>query len=180
MNYLLRFQDKLGLVALVLGVTGALVVTCVLAVRRGRLPRRALDVLPLGSWLVVVALMTLLRIQGGGSAVNLSLEATVDATTVANALLFVPLGYLGYGLLARRPLLTATVACAGLSTGIELLQHFAALNRIADVNDVLANTLGGAVGACAAVVHQRTTRGNLVQSEARAGRGSSSAHVRQP
>jgi glycopeptide antibiotics resistance protein len=67
--------------------------------------------------------------------------------SAANVVLFIPLGALV--LLWRRQWtwLHATFLALGATVAIELLQQTLRPERFASVNDVVANTLGGAVGA---------------------------------
>ena len=59
-----------------------------------------------------------------------------------------PLGFwIAYLLRPRPALAMATLACAGLSLGIENLQCYLD-GRNATIDDVLLNTLGGSIGAC--------------------------------
>lgn len=60
---------------------------------------------------------------------------------------FMPLGFwIVYLRRPRRSLLVATLACAALSLGIENLQCYLA-GRSSSIDDLLLNTLGGALGA---------------------------------
>ena len=68
------------------------------------------------------------------------------AELLANVALFVPLGLLGALLLPRRRWWTALLALVALSVTIETVQGLVLPYRIASAHDVLANTLGAAVG----------------------------------
>ena len=65
----------------------------------------------------------------------------------ANILLFVPFGALVLLMWHRAGVVHATVAGAAAAALIELLQFLARPERLASVQDVVANTLGAAVGA---------------------------------
>lgn len=68
----------------------------------------------------------------------------------ANVVMFVPFGVLLVVVLAPRWWL-AVVVPALVSATVELVQHVALPQRVAGVQDVLANTAGAALGAVAAV-----------------------------
>ncbi|PVC69440.1 VanZ family protein [Streptomyces sp. CS081A] len=89
-----------------------------------------------------------------------------DVSMIPNVIMFVPLGFL---LPLLSPGLTRgrTVAlCALASLGIEitqLLQYIALGNgRSVDVNDLIANTLGGLIGCAALRVTRRATAARAV------------------
>ena len=65
----------------------------------------------------------------------------------ANIALFVPLGAFVLLLWHLAGLVQATLAGAAVSSLIELLQHLVRPERIASLQDVVANTIGAAVGA---------------------------------
>jgi glycopeptide antibiotics resistance protein len=65
----------------------------------------------------------------------------------ANVLLLVPFGMLVLLVWRNATVLQATVAGVAVSTLIELLQHLVRPGRIASVQDVVANTIGTAMGA---------------------------------
>ncbi|MCW2771375.1 MAG: VanZ family protein [Aeromicrobium sp.] len=65
----------------------------------------------------------------------------------ANILLFVPLGMLIMALIPRVSWLQAVGAAGSLSILIELAQTLLRPDRTGDVRDVMANTLGAALGA---------------------------------
>jgi glycopeptide antibiotics resistance protein len=67
---------------------------------------------------------------------------------VGNVVMFAPVGFL-LPLATRMSLRGAVAVCASLSVSVELLQLM--LGRSLDVDDVLLNTLGGALGAAAGV-----------------------------
>jgi glycopeptide antibiotics resistance protein len=70
----------------------------------------------------------------------------------ANMAMFVPLGFLVSLLLPSRTWWIALIACPAISTGIELAQHLYLSGRFATVSDILANSMGGAIGAVLAVI----------------------------
>ncbi len=67
----------------------------------------------------------------------------------ANVVLFIPLGALVLLVWHRSGVVRATVAGAAVSSLIELLQHLVRPERIASLQDVVANTVGAAAGAAA-------------------------------
>ncbi|MEU9057222.1 VanZ family protein [Streptomyces sp. NPDC048384] len=84
---------------------------------------------------------------------------TADISMIPNIIMFVPLGFL-LPLLSHRLTRGRTVAiCALTSLGIELaqlLQYIALGNgRAVDINDLIANTLGGLLGYAALRTAQR-------------------------
>lgn len=85
------------------------------------------------------------------TGVPLSFSAT---EFLANIALFVPFGIL-VGLLTRRP--AWTVVGLGLATSavIELVQLLFLPDRVADLRDLLANTLGTAVGVGGLLAYRR-------------------------
>jgi glycopeptide antibiotics resistance protein len=75
----------------------------------------------------------------------------------ANVLLFIPLTFLGSML---KPGWWRWVLIAfGLTVGIEVLQMLVLPDRSATVRDVVANTIGGMLGACAGTAVARPSRG---------------------
>ncbi|MBO3086654.1 VanZ family protein [Cellulomonas fengjieae] len=76
-----------------------------------------------------------------------SVPLTYEVTElVANIVLFVPFGILVALLLPRRPAWTVIGLGLATSTVIELTQLVFLPDRVADVRDLVANTLGAAVG----------------------------------
>ncbi|KQO11801.1 hypothetical protein ASF06_04055 [Agreia sp. Leaf244] len=161
------FPFELAYAAL-LAVTG--VAGIVLAVRgsrssRGtrdrRLPRgdRIAIAVFLAAWLGGLLFMTLRPSSGRGSLLNLvplSFQgpgAVVDA--VLNVGVFMPLGLLLAAAAIRFPV--ALLIGLLLSVTIELSQFVAQVGRTSDVNDLITNTTGTALGWAlgAAVVHIR-------------------------
>lgn len=72
------------------------------------------------------------------------------AGAVGNIGLFVPFGALLLAAYPRLRIRRVVLVAALLSTVIECLQYVFAVGRISDVNDVITNTLGGALGALVA------------------------------
>ena len=158
------FPFELAYAAL-LAVTGAAGI--VLAARGSRptdgprIPRgdRIAIGLFLSAWLAGLLFMTLRPSSGRGSLLNLvplSFEgpgAVVDA--VLNVGVFVPLGLLLAAAAIRFPV--ALLVGLLLSVMIELSQFVVQVGRTSDVNDLITNTTGTALGWAlgAAVVHIR-------------------------
>jgi glycopeptide antibiotics resistance protein len=69
----------------------------------------------------------------------------------ANVTMFVPLGFLVFFVLPRRRWWLALVLCPGLSIAIELTQGMLLAQRFATLSDVVANSLGAAVGVLLAL-----------------------------
>ncbi|QRP48306.1 VanZ family protein [Amycolatopsis sp. FDAARGOS 1241] len=87
-------------------------------------------------------------------AVNVSAPIGV-LNNAGNVLLFVPLGFLAAFATRRRAAIVPVLA--GFSAAIEAAQYF--VGRSADVDDVLLNTLGAALGvALTAVVRSRARK----------------------
>jgi hypothetical protein len=161
-----RFSPQLSLFLLI--VVPSLVILLLyraLLVRSGRtdrlLPRRLLLNLAIACTLLGVLLITLTaRPYGSDGRTDLipfhplwnALTGEIDATRVvatfgANILLFVPIGIL---LPVRWPRLdragVVTLMTAGLSAAIEVAQYFMNAGRVAQLDDVIFNTLGGLIG----------------------------------
>jgi glycopeptide antibiotics resistance protein len=161
-----RFSPQLSLFLLV--VVPALLILLlyrVTLVRRGRsdklLPRRLVLNVALACTILGVFLITLTaRPYGSDGRTDLipfhplwtALTGEIDASRVvatfgANILLFVPLGIL---LPLKWPRLdhpvTATLITAGLSAAIEVAQYYMNAGRVAQVDDVIFNALGGLIG----------------------------------
>lgn len=115
----------------------------------------ALVLLPLGDWLgrLTVRLYVVwvydLRLPGR--------VMPDDVGFALNVVLFVPLGVL-LTLSTRRPV-WSVVACVVGSSTIELVQLLPQLHRDSSVLDVVANGLGGLLGALAAWLLSRRVRG---------------------
>jgi glycopeptide antibiotics resistance protein len=73
----------------------------------------------------------------------------------ANVLLFVPLGLLATALLPRLSWVRLALGAVALSVLIELAQTIFRPDRTGSFRDVVANTLGAALGAACAVVWRR-------------------------
>lgn len=114
--------------------------------------------------LLVAALLAVLAVTMmsgvGGTGVNLVPGSGIRSALnnvnrglgllnlVGNVVMFAPVGFL-LPVVARLRLRGAVAACASLSVTVELLQLM--LGRSLDIDDVLLNTLGGALGAAAGV-----------------------------
>jgi glycopeptide antibiotics resistance protein len=81
---------------------------------------------------------------------------------VGNVAMFVPFGWLLALAIARRPLVVAVVAGAGLSVSIEVAQSL--IGRVSDVDDVILNSSGAAAGACVALLLRSATRERAAHS----------------
>jgi glycopeptide antibiotics resistance protein len=165
-DYLAMFERAPSVPATI--AAGVLLAVLVAAVSRTRRMLTALT----GIALAVVLGVTLVP-SGGWSALHLvddvpaSILANLrpqpgdltawmhTADGPLNVVLFVPLGFL-LALLLRRPV-RAALACAALSLAIECYQC-ALTSRVGAVADVVANSLGGAIGALVAVVVLAVTR----------------------
>ena len=75
---------------------------------------------------------------------------------VANIALFVPFGVLVSLLLPRRPAWTVIALGLATSVAIELAQLLFLPHRVSDVRDLVANTLGTAVGVAVVLASSRT------------------------
>lgn len=69
---------------------------------------------------------------------------------LANVAMLVPVALLLTFVLGWRRWWIAVVACAAASVGVEVVQHFLP-NRVSSAMDVVANSLGGLIGALLAV-----------------------------
>ena len=87
----------------------------------------------------------------------------------ANIALFVPLGFLIFFLLPRSRWWLALLVCPALSIVIEVIQGLALSQRFATVSDVVANTLGGLVGALVALALRRVVNARDRRLLARSG-----------
>ncbi|MGW2190675.1 VanZ family protein [Streptomyces sp. NPDC001667] len=142
--------------ALGIGVLGCVAIAAVTFVV-GRPRRISHRVCAAAGWLWVAGVvgLTFGTRSGGGQAVNVELLDVSNPADVwdffLNVLMFVPGGLLAAcaGLRFR-----ATAACGLLgSLAIEVTQYLTASGRTADVNDLLANSLGCVAGyVCAAAV----------------------------
>jgi hypothetical protein len=161
-----RFSPQLSLFLLM--VVPSLVILLLyraLLVRSGRtdklLPRPMLLNVALACTLLGVLLITLTaRPYGSDGRTDLipfhplwnALTGEIDATRVvatfgANILLFVPIGILlplRWPRLDRLGIVTLATAC--LSAAIEVTQYYMNSGRVAQLDDVIFNTLGGLIG----------------------------------
>lgn len=76
---------------------------------------------------------------------------------IANVAMFVPLALLLTFALGARRWWIAVALCVALSLGVELFQH-SMPGRVATVRDVLANGIGAALGALAALAAEAIAR----------------------
>jgi hypothetical protein len=140
--------------------------------------RRPLLRILLGAWFVTVAAITLTPTPaadeqfGPVRAVLLWLNAHgIDATYLgveftANVLMFIPFGVLAGLLLPRRLWWLVLTGGTCVSVAIELAQLLFLPTRVADLRDVLANSLGAAIGLGVVVAARpaRTAPQELVSS----------------
>ncbi|WP_438483744.1 VanZ family protein [Streptomyces sp. S186] len=143
-------------IALSIGVLGCVAIA-VATFLTGRPRRTSHRVCAALGWLWVAGVvgLTFGTRSGGGQAMNLKL---LDLSNPAdawdfflNVLMFVPGGLL-MASAGMRLLGAATLGFLG-SLAIETMQYLTASGRTADINDLLANTLGCVAGfACAAAV----------------------------
>jgi len=161
---LLRYLPVPELLMVALVGLGAAVAAAASPVRRGELfvgVRRAATVLLIGAVLGVLVLTLLDGMSGGvnlvpgrGIASSLSnINRDLGLFNIlGNTLMLAPLGFL-YPLVRRVGWLETAASCAAFSVSIEVTQLL--LGRSADVDDVLLNTLGGALGAAVGVATAR-------------------------
>jgi hypothetical protein len=133
--------------AALLAVTVLVLVVAALLVRAERTGRRIAAVLAVVS--VGGLLMLTLSPDGSrGAPVACNLDPYLFYADVANMALFL-VPALFATLATRRPLLVL-VGASALSAAIEGVQRMTATNRRCDIDDWLANSMGGAVGVVAA------------------------------
>lgn len=154
------FADAVMLALPVMAVVG--LATLVAVVRRRHLGRRRLRMLGAGilaATLVLIAATTLLPVVAGGRAsVNMDPGATIRTYLAfgddllsarnlgLNVALFVPFG-LGLALWRRWGLFRVLPFGLVLSVMIEAAQYALPIGRAVDVDDVVLNTIGTALGA---------------------------------
>ena len=101
----------------------------------------------LGAWLVALLYMTL---RPAGSRVRINLVPDLGGAdfsafdTLANVAVFVPLGLILAA--AGWKALGAVAAGFAVSLAVEVLQFIVDVGRAADVNDLITNTAGSALG----------------------------------
>jgi glycopeptide antibiotics resistance protein len=77
-----------------------------------------------------------------------------DLNLIGNVAFFVPLGFLTRLWLRRTALASVAVGMA-VSIGFETLQGIADIGRVVDIDDVILNTLGVAIGVAGAALAMR-------------------------
>jgi glycopeptide antibiotics resistance protein len=112
----------------------------------------------IGSWLAALVFMTVRPGSGLGVRLNL-IPFVVDGPgsandAVRNVFVFVPLGMLLAA--AGWRLLTVLGAALAVSLSIEIAQYLTDWGRTADVNDLLTNVAGAAIGWVVAWAIRRT------------------------
>ncbi|GAB3156285.1 hypothetical protein GCM10027058_30120 [Microbacterium neimengense] len=139
------------------------------AAARGR-RRTLLLAVATAAYLVVLARFTLVSDDAAGSGGILRAWAEAFRETpwtrwitfdllefTANVAMFLPAGVLGALWLGRRWWLAVPVGLA-ISAGIETTQGLALVGRVADVRDLVSNTIGTALGALAIAAMRRIRR----------------------
>ncbi len=128
----------------------------------------------------VMIYTTILKREGGNGQIELSpfytfvlakQQVEYYRTFFMNALLFVPLGLSMPYMLSKKPrkwpVFVTTVFAAVLSAGIEFLQYYYHLGRC-ETDDVIANTLGAAVGTLSYSIYmnilKNQEKGSLMQN----------------
>jgi hypothetical protein len=125
--------------------------------------RLASLVAALGLWVALagVAALTLFGTQGAGADPRLELDPLAGAwgwsgiawrPVVDNVALFVPVGAGLAAVLRRRSVIVPLAVAAGLSLAVETFQWAVPSGRIANSADVVANTIGAAIGILLAVM----------------------------
>ena len=110
-------------------------------------PSRATVLISLGVWLLALLYMTL---RPAGSTERLNLVPDLGGAafsafdTLANVAVFVPLGLILVA--ARWRALPAIALGLAVSFAVEVLQLIVDVGRAADINDVITNTVGAALG----------------------------------
>lgn len=122
-------------------------------------PRRFVAI-AVGAWLVAVVFMTVRPGSGLGVRLNL-VPIVVDGPgsafdAILNTFVFVPVGIL-LAVLGWR-VLSALGVALGISLAIEITQYLTNVGRTADVNDLITNTLGAAIGWGAVWLIRRAVR----------------------
>ena len=126
---------------------GGLVIFGVVRARVARPPSRTVVAVTLAAWLVALLFMTL---RPAGSIERINLVPDLGGAgfsafdTLANVAVFLPLGLVLAA--AGYKALPAIGAGLGVSFCIEVLQYVADAGRAADVNDLITNTAGAALG----------------------------------
>jgi VanZ family protein len=155
--------EQLGPVLLVIGVAVAVVVV-LRVVLPAEDPRRTrwTRTVALGGAIAVILAATLVDREPIGVRLDLKLVPFSDLISalggsgsvrraiielVVNIALFVPLGLALRLRFATMSVVQATAIAFALSLGIETLQLVVATGRVANITDVLMNTLGGFIGA---------------------------------
>lgn len=114
-------------------------------------PSPRVVVIALSLWLIALLSMTL-RPAGGQMRLNLTpvffLGYWSPFDTIANMAVFLPLGLLLA--VAQWRVLPTIATGLGVSLGIEVMQFLLPLGRAADVNDLMTNVTGTALGWLAA------------------------------
>jgi hypothetical protein len=146
------------LVTVVLAVGAVLLVVRVLRSRGGRAGSSLallIVILALAVSFAGIAELTLFGQEGLGAAPRLALDPVVGAwgwsgvawrPVIDNVTLFVPLGASLAALWCRQRWLVLLAVAALTSVGVELFQWMFPTGRIANSADVIANTLGAALG----------------------------------
>ncbi|BEE00420.1 hypothetical protein VAWG001_20340 [Aeromonas dhakensis] len=99
-------------------------------------------------WGFIVILLTFITPPGGGSNVNLSLLDVSNKADMIdaflNSMMFFPCGMLMS--MVNVKISSAIIIGALLSLLIEVMQYVLNIGRTSDLNDIIFNTLGSAIG----------------------------------
>jgi hypothetical protein len=146
------------LLVVVVGVIGLMLVVALLRRSEGRMRGAAATMLAVALvWvsLAGIAELTLFGPLGLGADPRIELDPIVGARgwagiawrpVIDNITLFVPLGAALAALWCRRSFLAVLLLAAGVSVAVEVFQWAYPSGRIANTADVIANTVGAAVG----------------------------------
>jgi len=146
------------LLVVVVGVLGLMLVVALLRRSEGRIRGAAgtmLTVVLVWVSLAGIAELTLFGPLGLGADPRIELDPIVGARgwagiawrpVIDNITLFVPLGAALAALWCRRSFLIVLLLAAGVSVAVEVFQWAYPSGRIANTADVIANTVGAALG----------------------------------
>ena len=111
-----------------------------------------------------VAVTQLAPVEWMANALGLTVPQSYSAVeALANVALFIPLGALVLLWRPRWAWTHATLVALSATSLIELLQQLLRPERFASVRDVVANTLGGAIGAILVISWRRVLKRRTVR-----------------